>query len=48
VNAGTFRKAADIALRNAHGYKYNAFKIELAKQCIVRALTQATQGVQQA
>src|SRR5581483_7766890 len=44
----TFRKAAEIALRGAHGYKYNAFKIELAKQCIVRALTQATQGVQQA
>jgi xanthine dehydrogenase YagS FAD-binding subunit len=48
ATAETFRKAADIALRNAHGYKYNAFKIELAKQCIVRALTQATQGVQQA
>jgi xanthine dehydrogenase YagS FAD-binding subunit len=44
----TFHKAADIALRGAHGYKYNAFKIELAKQCIVRALTQAAQGVQQA
>jgi xanthine dehydrogenase YagS FAD-binding subunit len=44
----TFRKAADIALSGAHGYKDNAFKIELAKQCIVRALTQATNGVQQA
>jgi xanthine dehydrogenase YagS FAD-binding subunit len=47
ANADTFRKAADLALRGAHGYKYNAFKIELAKQCIVRALTQAAQGVQQ-
>jgi xanthine dehydrogenase YagS FAD-binding subunit len=48
ADAETFRKAADIALSGAHGYKYNAFKIELAKQCIIRALTQATQGVQQA
>jgi hypothetical protein len=28
--AETFRKAADIALGGAHGYKYNAFQIELA------------------
>lgn len=42
----TFRKAADLMLRGAHGYKNNTFKIELAKQCIVRALTQAVQGVQ--
>ncbi len=54
ANTDAFRHAAEIALRGAHGYKYNAFKIELAKQCIVRALTQATQapaageGVQQA
>lgn len=44
----TFRHVAEIALRGAHGYKDNAFKIELAKQCIVRALTLATQGVQNA
>ena len=48
ANAETFRKAADLILRGAHGYKHNTFKIELAKQCIVRALTQAAQGVQQA
>jgi xanthine dehydrogenase YagS FAD-binding subunit len=42
----TFRKAADLAVREAHGYKDNAFKVELAKQCIVRALTQAAKGVQ--
>jgi xanthine dehydrogenase YagS FAD-binding subunit len=42
----TFRKAADLALRGAHGYEHNTFKIELARQCIVRALTQATEGVQ--
>jgi xanthine dehydrogenase YagS FAD-binding subunit len=46
ANTETFRKAADLALRGAHGYQHNAFKIELARQCIVRALTQAAQGVQ--
>jgi xanthine dehydrogenase YagS FAD-binding subunit len=44
ATAETFHKAADLALRGAHGYKDNNFKIELAKQCIVRALTQAAQG----
>ena len=42
----TFRHAADAAVKGAHGYHDNEFKIELAKQCIVRALTQAKQGVQ--
>ncbi len=42
----TFRKAADIALTGAKGYEHNAFKIELAKQSIVRALTIAAKGVQ--
>jgi xanthine dehydrogenase YagS FAD-binding subunit len=36
-----FRKAAELALAGAHGYAHNSFKIELAKQSIVRALTQA-------
>jgi xanthine dehydrogenase YagS FAD-binding subunit len=40
----TFRKAADIALTGAKGYRHNAFKIELAKQSIVRALTIAANG----
>jgi xanthine dehydrogenase YagS FAD-binding subunit len=44
ANTDTFRHVAEIALRGAHGYKYNAFKIELAKQCIVRALSQAARG----
>ncbi len=39
-----FRKAADLALTGAKGYEHNAFKIELAKQSIVRALTLAAQG----
>jgi xanthine dehydrogenase YagS FAD-binding subunit len=37
-----FKKAADLALAGAKPYEHNAFKIELAKQSIVRALTLAT------
>ena len=39
-----FKKAADIALAGAKGYEHNTFKIELAKQSIVRALTLAAAG----
>ncbi len=39
-----FARAADTLLRGAHGYQYNQFKVELAKQTIVRALTLASQG----
>ena len=46
ANAETFGKAAALALEGAKGYEHNTFKIELAKQCIVRALTLAAQGVQ--
>jgi xanthine dehydrogenase YagS FAD-binding subunit len=42
----TFRKAADLALAGARGYEHNDFKIELAKQNIVRTLTVAAKGVQ--
>jgi xanthine dehydrogenase YagS FAD-binding subunit len=45
ATAETFRNAAEIALRGARGYKDNAFKVELAKQCVVRALTLASEGV---
>ncbi|WP_263384325.1 FAD binding domain-containing protein [Granulicella arctica] len=41
-----FKKVADIALTGAKGYEHNAFKVELAKQSIIRALTVAAQGVQ--
>src|SRR5436190_15795900 len=34
-----FRAAAEAELAAAKGYKYNSFKIELAKRAIVRALT---------
>jgi xanthine dehydrogenase YagS FAD-binding subunit len=40
----SFRKAADLALAGAKGYEHNAFKIELAKRSIVRALTLAARG----
>jgi xanthine dehydrogenase YagS FAD-binding subunit len=39
-----FRRAAEILLRGAHGYAHNTFKIELAKQSVVRALTLASRG----
>jgi len=42
-----FRRAADLALRDAKGFEHNAFKIELARSTIVRALTQATRGTPQ-
>jgi xanthine dehydrogenase YagS FAD-binding subunit len=41
-----YRKAADAALAGAKGYEHNAFKIEMAKQAIVRCLTIAAQGTQ--
>jgi xanthine dehydrogenase YagS FAD-binding subunit len=42
----TFKKAADLALTGARPQEHNAFKIELAKQSIVRALTLAAKGAQ--
>jgi xanthine dehydrogenase YagS FAD-binding subunit len=41
-----FKKAADLAVAGAKPYEHNAFKLELVKQSIVRALTLAAQGVQ--
>jgi xanthine dehydrogenase YagS FAD-binding subunit len=46
VSPDAFRKAADFAVARAKPYEHNAFKVELAKQSIVRALTLAAQGVQ--
>ncbi|TMI98263.1 MAG: xanthine dehydrogenase family protein subunit M [Alphaproteobacteria bacterium] len=43
----TFRRAADTLLRNARGFKHNAFKIELARRALVRALAQAARGTPQ-
>ncbi len=39
----SFHKAADIALNGATALRYNAFKIELAKRTLVRALTTASE-----
>ncbi len=38
-----FRKAADAAMTGAKPLKYNAFKVELAKRALVRALETTTQ-----
>jgi xanthine dehydrogenase YagS FAD-binding subunit len=46
-NEANFRRAADLLLRDAKGYEHNAFKIELARRTIVRALTQAARGTPQ-
>jgi xanthine dehydrogenase YagS FAD-binding subunit len=46
ISPDAFRKAADLAVAGAKPYEHNAFKVELAKQSIVRALTLAAQGVQ--
>ena len=40
----TFQQAAEILLHGASGYEHNTFKIEMAKQAVVRALTLASQG----
>ena len=47
ANATAFARAAEVLLRDAKGYKYNTFKIDLARRCIVRALTQAAHGTPQ-
>jgi xanthine dehydrogenase YagS FAD-binding subunit len=39
-----FQRAAEILLHDAKGYEHNQFKIEMAKQGVVRALTLASQG----
>jgi xanthine dehydrogenase YagS FAD-binding subunit len=40
----TFRRAAEAALKDAHPQSQNGFKVELARRCIVRALTTAKQS----
>jgi xanthine dehydrogenase YagS FAD-binding subunit len=40
-------RAADLLLRDAKGFAHNAFKIDLARRAIVRALTQAANGTPQ-
>ena len=47
ANRAVFAHAADILLRDAKGFAHNGFKIELARRCVIRALTQATLGTPQ-
>jgi xanthine dehydrogenase YagS FAD-binding subunit len=44
ADGSAFREAADLLLHEAKGFSHNAFKIELARRAIVRALTQAAKG----
>lgn len=39
-----FREAAEAVVRGAKGYRYNDFKIELARRAVVRALAMAAAG----
>ncbi len=47
ADRAAFAQAADIILRDAKGYAHNAFKIDLARRVIVRALTQAAKATPQ-
>jgi xanthine dehydrogenase YagS FAD-binding subunit len=47
TNSSTFTRAANVLLRDARGFEHNAFKIDLARSAIVRALTQAASGTPQ-
>jgi xanthine dehydrogenase YagS FAD-binding subunit len=42
ANAASFKAAAEAALARAKPQKDNAFKIELAKRCLVHSLKTAT------
>ena len=42
VNAANFQAAAEAALKGAKTHPENAFKVELAKRCVARALKLAT------
>jgi xanthine dehydrogenase YagS FAD-binding subunit len=47
ANQATFARAADLVLRDAKGFEHNAFKIDLARRAIIRALRQAAAGTPQ-
>lgn len=47
ADRAAFMQAADLLLRDAKGFEHNAFKIDLARRGIVRALTQAARGTPQ-
>ncbi len=43
ADAVSFRRAAEATMKDAHPQSENGFKVELAKRCLVRALTMSTQ-----
>jgi xanthine dehydrogenase YagS FAD-binding subunit len=47
ATAENFSRAVDLLLRGAKAYSHNGFKIELARQAIVRTLMQAANGTPQ-
>ncbi|MBV8591835.1 MAG: FAD binding domain-containing protein, partial [Acetobacteraceae bacterium] len=47
ANEAAFMGAANVLLRDAKGFEHNAFKIDLARRAIIRALTQAAAGTLQ-
>jgi len=47
ANREAFARAADTILHDAKGFEHNAFKIELARRTIVRALSQAAAATPQ-
>jgi xanthine dehydrogenase YagS FAD-binding subunit len=47
ADQATFTHAADLLLRDAKGFEHNAFKIDLARRAVVRALTQAAASTPQ-
>jgi xanthine dehydrogenase YagS FAD-binding subunit len=47
ADQSTFARAADLVLRDAKGFEHNAFKIDLARRAVVRALMQAAAGTPQ-
>jgi xanthine dehydrogenase YagS FAD-binding subunit len=44
ANVANFRRAAEAALKGAKPRTQNGFKVELAKRCLVRALTMASRN----
>ena len=42
ANEDSFKAAADMALQGAQTYKYNAFKVDLAKRTLIKALMKIT------
>jgi xanthine dehydrogenase YagS FAD-binding subunit len=47
ADPSTFTRAANVLLRDAKVFEHNAFKIDLARNAIVRTLTQAASGTPQ-